>query len=245
VSAFHWITDPGGWIALVTLTAMEIVLGIDNVIFISLLVSRLDPARARRIGFVGLALALGLRAAFLFTLTFLIGLTAPLFLVLDHPVSARDIVLVIGGLFLVWNATVELHDEFEVEDEEDENTPVPKVSRSVAGIILKIALIDLVFSVDSTVTAIGMAQDLSIMIIAVFLSMIAMYSASTGVADFIRRHPTSKVLALAFLVLIGAALIADGSGYHIPRGYIYFAMAFSALIEVFNVAARSRRRRRR
>jgi len=236
------LTDPHAWAALVTLSALEIVLGIDNVVFISVLVARLDPARARRARQIGLSLALVFRIALLFTLTWLIGLSAPVVTVMDNPFSWHDIILIGGGLFLIAKATHEMHAE--IESGEDDGTSAPAAAaQAFSVIILQVVVIDLVFSIDSIVTAIGMAQDIRIMIAAVLIAVLVMYVASGPVARFIADHPTTKMLALAFLVLIGAALFADGFDFHIPRGYIYFAMAFAGAVEAVNILALRKRRR--
>jgi predicted tellurium resistance membrane protein TerC len=237
---FAWIFDPSGWAALVTLAVMEIVLGIDNVVFISVLVTRLPHGRAQQARRIGLLLALAFRVLLLLTLTFILTLTEPVFTLFGHGFSWRDIVLFAGGLFLITKATHEIHSEIEGEDE-GRKTPAPN---ALLVAILQIAVVDLVFSIDSIVTAIGMAQDVSIMITAVVIAMAVMYFASGVVGAFISRHPTTKMLALSFLILIGMALVADGSGLHVPRGYIYSAMAFAAAVEFVNVwAGRNRRKR--
>ncbi|MEC9368720.1 MAG: TerC family protein [Pseudomonadota bacterium] len=235
---FDWLTDPTIWASLLTLTAMEIVLGIDNVVFISVIVSRLPTAVRQRARQIGLALALVFRVVMLLGITWLIGLTAPLFSILGQEISWRDVILIAGGLFLITKATREIHDGIE-GDGDGHGGSLP--ANAFASVIVQIAIIDLVFSVDSIVTAIGMADHVEVMIAAVVLSMIVMYVASGPVAEFIERHPTTKMLALSFLFLIGAALIADGVEFHIPRGYIYFAMAFSAIVETINVFARRRK----
>ncbi|MDQ0392838.1 TerC family protein [Labrys monachus] len=232
------LTDPQAWAALVTLTAMEIILGIDNVVFISVLVSKLPADEARRARSTGLLLALVFRIALLFCLTWLIGLTDPVLTVYGLGLSWRDLILIAGGLFLLFKATHEIHNEFEHDDGEPEPA---RMGAAFTGVILQVAVIDIVFSVDSIVTAIGMAQQLPIMIAAVVMAMIFMYAASGPIGGFIHRHPTTKVLALAFLMLIGVSLVADGVGMHIPRGYIYFAMAFAAGVETINVLAKQRR----
>jgi predicted tellurium resistance membrane protein TerC len=239
--AISLLTDPNAWAALATLTALEIVLGIDNLVFISVLTSRLDPQRARRARQVGLSLAFVFRVLMLFGLTWLMQLTAPLFTVFHMGISWRDIILIGGGLFLIAKATHEIHGEVEARNEE------PVVSTAVqafAWIIAQLVVIDLVFSLDSIITAIGMAEDIEVMIGAVVIAMIVMYAAANPVGAFIADHPTTKMLALAFLVLIGMALVADGFEFHIPRGYIYFAMAFAGAVEVFNVMATRNRRRK-
>jgi predicted tellurium resistance membrane protein TerC len=234
-----WISDPAAWAALVSLTAMEVVLGIDNVVFISVLVSRLPEKAARRARQIGLGLALVLRIALLSILTWLIGLTEPVFTIFGQGFSWRDIVLGAGGLFLIAKATHEIHAEIEGEHEQAASLK----ERAFMFVILQLIVIDLVFSIDSIVTAIGMARDIEIMVLAVLIAVAVMYVASGVVGDFISRHPTTKMLALAFLVLIGVALVADGMGVHIPRGYIYFAMLFAAGVEFVNVLARRKRRK--
>ncbi|MHC5653641.1 TerC family protein [Stappia sp. ICDLI1TA098] len=233
------LNDPKAWASLLTLTVMEIVLGIDNVIFISVLVSRLDEKHARRARQIGLALALVFRIALLSILTVLIGLTAPVFTILGEPFSWRDLILLAGGLFLLVKGTHEIHQGIEG----DSDAHGGAVTAGLAAVIVQVVLIDLVFSVDSIVTAIGMAQHIEVMVAAVVLAMIAMYVASGPIAGFVQKHPTTKMLALAFLLLIGVALVADGLGFHIPRGYIYFAMAFSAGVETINILAAARRKR--
>ena len=235
------LTSPEAWAALVTLTALEIVLGIDNVIFLSIVVSRLPPQRARRARQIGLALALVFRLLLLSLLTWLIGLTEPLLSLGGIDFSWRDIILIGGGLFLIAKATHEIHSE--VEGEED-NADRAAGASAFISVIMQIIVIDLIFSLDSIITAIGMAQDLAIMIAAVVIAVAIMYVSSGAVARFVAEHPTTKMLALAFLVLIGVALVADGFKFHIPRGYIYFAMAFAAAVEAFNVLAARKRRRR-
>jgi predicted tellurium resistance membrane protein TerC len=234
------LSDPQAWAALVTLSALEIVLGIDNVVFISVLVARLDPARRRRARQIGLSLALIFRIALLLALTALIGLAAPVFTVMGNAFSWHDIILIGGGLFLIAKATHEMHAE--IEGGGDEKPATPDGVFSV--IILQVIAIDIVFSIDSIVTAIGMAQDIRIMIAAVLIAVAIMYVASGAVAGFLVAHPTTKMLALAFLVLIGVALIADGFDFHVPRGYIYFAMAFAGAVEAINILARRKRRRK-
>jgi predicted tellurium resistance membrane protein TerC len=235
--------DPHAWAALVTLTVLEIVLGIDNVVFISILVSRCDPKQAKRARQIGMSLAFVFRIAMLFGLTWLMKLTQPLFSLFGIGFSWRDFILIGGGLFLIAKATHEIHNEVEARDG---NGPAAVASQAFYLVVLQLIAVDLIFSLDSIITAIGMVRDIEIMIAAVCLAMIVMYAASGPVSTFIAEHPTTKMLALAFLVLIGMALVADGFEVHIPRGYIYFAMAFAASVEAFNVVAgRNRRRARR
>jgi predicted tellurium resistance membrane protein TerC len=235
------IFDPHAWAALVTLTVLEIVLGIDNIVFISILVSRSDPKQAKRARQIGLALALVFRIIMLFGLTWLMKLTAPVVSVFGMEISWRDIILIGGGLFLIAKATHEIHAEVELREED---TQPGAVSQSFFIVILQLIAVDLIFSLDSIITAIGMAQDIEIMVAAVCIAMAVMYAASGPVSAFVAEHPTTKMLALAFLVLIGMALVADGFEVHIPRGYIYFAMAFAAAVEAFNIMAGRNRRKR-
>jgi predicted tellurium resistance membrane protein TerC len=234
------LTSPEAWAALLTLTALEIVLGIDNVIFLSVVVARIPQAQARRARQIGLALALVFRILLLSLLVWLIGLTQTVLSVKDLAFSWRDMILIGGGLFLIAKATHEIHTEVEARDEEGDDAPR---ASAFFWVIIQIIVIDMVFSLDSIITAIGMAQDLAIMIAAVIIACVVMYVSSGPVARFIAEHPTTKMLALAFLVLIGVALVADGFKFHIPRGYIYFAITFSAAVEAFNVLAKRNRKR--
>jgi predicted tellurium resistance membrane protein TerC len=234
------LTSPEAWAALLTLTALEIVLGIDNVIFLSVIVSRIPPAQARRARQIGLALALVFRILLLSLLVWLIGLTHAVFTVKAIAFSWRDIILIGGGLFLIGKATHEIHTEVEARDGDGDIAPKASV---FFWVIVQIIIIDMVFSLDSIITAIGMAQDLEIMIAAVVIACFIMYVSSGPVAKFVAEHPTTKMLALAFLVLIGVALVADGFQFHIPRGYIYFAILFSGVVEFFNVLAKRNRKR--
>ncbi len=234
------LTSAEAWAALLTLTALEIVLGIDNVIFLSVIVSRIPAAQAKRARQIGLALALVFRIILLSVLVWLIGLTEPVLTVMSIAFSWRDIILIGGGLFLIAKATHEIHAE--VEANEAEPDAAPKAS-AFFWVIVQIIIIDMVFSLDSIITAIGMVQQLEIMIAAVVIACVVMYVSSGPVARFVAEHPTTKMLALAFLVLIGVALVADGFKFHIPRGYIYFAIVFSAAVELFNVLAGRNRKK--
>jgi predicted tellurium resistance membrane protein TerC len=236
------LTDPHAWVALLTLTVLEIVLGIDNVVFISVLVSRLDEKRAQRARQIGLSLALVFRILLLFGLIWLIGLTDPIVTVFDNPFSWHDVILVGGGLFLIAKATHEIHGEIEAGDAPERQKTTASTAAAFALVIAQVVVIDLVFSIDSIITAIGLAEDIRVMIAAILIAVAVMYLASGFVARFIAEHPTTKVLALAFLVLIGVALLADGFNFHIPRGYIYFAMAFAGAVEAVNIMARRRHR---
>ncbi|HLZ01371.1 MAG TPA: TerC family protein [Bradyrhizobium sp.] len=234
------LTSPEAWAALLTLTALEIVLGIDNVIFLSVIVSRIPAPRAKRARQIGLALALVFRIILLTLLVWLIGLTEPVFTASSLSFSWRDVILIGGGLFLIAKSTHEIHAEVDGVDEPDERSGG---TSAFFWVIVQIIVVDMVFSLDSIITAIGMAQDLAIMIAAVVIACLIMYVSSGPVARFVAEHPTTKMLALAFLVLIGVALVADGFKFHIPRSYIYFAIAFSAAVEMFNVLARRNRRK--
>ena len=236
------LTSPEAWAALLTLTALEIVLGIDNVIFLSVIVSRIPPVQAKRARQIGLALALVFRILLLSILVWLIGLTQDVITVRGIGFSWRDIILIGGGLFLIGEATHEIHGEVEAREADDDTAPKPG---AFFWVIVQIIIVDMVFSLDSIITAIGMAQDLEIMVAAVVIACVIMYVSSGPVAKFVADHPTTKMLALAFLVLIGVALVADGFKFHIPRGYIYFAIVFSAAVELFNVLAKTNRRKRR
>lgn len=238
---FDWITDPAIVASLVTLTAMEIVLGIDNIVFISVIVGALPPARAKRARQIGLALALVFRLLLLTAIFWLIGLTTPVLAVFGQAVSWRDLVLIAGGLFLLVKATREIHKDVE-GDHAERNASA--VGAAFGAVVAQIIVIDVVFSVDSIVTAVGMTDLIGVMIAAVVVAMGVMYAASGAIAEFIRRHPTTRMLALAFLLMIGIALVADGVGFHIPRGYLYTAMAFSTLVELLNVLAHRNRRKR-
>lgn len=229
------LSDPQVWMSLLTLTALEIVLGIDNLIFLSIVSGRLplhQQAMARRIG---LALALLGRVGLLFSLTWLIGLTQPLFTVLDHAVSWRDIVLIVGGAFLIVKGTMETHHMLEGHEE---GAGIGTITFGMA--VFQIIVLDVVFALDSIITAVGMSDHLPVMITAVVIAMIVMLVAANPVGDFVNRHPTVKMLALTFLLLVGVALIADGLHFHIPRGYLYFAIAFSLVVELLNIRSRSK-----
>ena len=234
------LTSPEAWAALLTLTALEIVLGIDNVIFLSVIISRIPPRQAKQARQIGLALALVFRILLLSLLVWLIGLTQAVLTVTGMEFSWRDIILIGGGMFLIAKATHEIHAEVEARDNEGDDAPR---ASAFFWVIIQIIVIDMVFSLDSIITAIGMAQDLAIMIAAVMIACLVMYVSSGPIARFVAEHPTTKMLALAFLVLIGVALVADGFKFHIPRGYIYFAIVFSAAVEAFNVLAKLNRKK--
>jgi predicted tellurium resistance membrane protein TerC len=233
-----WLADPNAWVSLLTLTMLEIVLGIDNIIFISILSGRLpakDQPRARTLGLMG---AFVTRVLLLLSITWVMRLTQPLLTLFNHPFSGRDLILLAGGLFLIGKATMEIHDKLEGETEEEEAKA--RLTRSLWKTIVQIMIIDIVFSLDSVITAVGMADEVSIMIAANVIALGVMLFAARPISDFVDRHPTVKMLALAFLVLIGTNLVAEGVGQHISKGYTYVAMAFSVLVEMLNIKARAR-----
>jgi len=236
----EWLSDPNIWASLATLTALEIVLGIDNLVFLSIVTEKLPPERQPAARRIGLGLALAMRIALLSVVVWIAGLVAPVFSIGEHVVSWRDMILLGGGLFLIGKGTFEIHSAVEGEHEE----AASGASTSFAFAIAQIVALDLVFSLDSVITAIGMTQNLPVMVTAVVLAMAVMLFAAEPVSRFIRTHPTTKMLALSFLLLIGTALIADGLHFHIERGYIYAAIVFSVLVEVLNLAARRARRKK-
>jgi predicted tellurium resistance membrane protein TerC len=229
-----WITDPQAWIALGTLTVLEIVLGIDNVVFISILSGKLPPGQQHKARRWGLLLAMGMRIALLFAISWVIGLTKPLFTAIGQEISGRDLILLLGGLFLLAKSTHEIHNKLEGE----EGHASARVPPSMAGVLVQIILLDVVFSLDSVITAVGMADQIGVMIAAVVIAVGFMMVFAGPVSRFVERHPTVKMLALSFLLLIGVSLIAEGLDRHIPKGYIYFAMAFSVFVEMLNLRLR-------
>lgn len=230
---------PENLTALVTLTAMEIVLGIDNIVFIAILTSKVEASKQNRVRIIGLGLAMGFRILLLLAITWIMGLTKPLFSLFDHEVTGKDFILLAGGLFLITKATMEIHHKIEGDEKKEKRTPARV---SVGMVIAQIIVIDLVFSLDSVITAVGMARALWVMITAVIVAVGVMMVFAGRISRFIDLHPTMKMLALSFLLLIGVMLVADGLGQHIPRGYIYFAMAFSLIVEVLNMRAGLRRK---
>jgi predicted tellurium resistance membrane protein TerC len=234
----EWLTQPEAWIALVTLTVLEVVLGIDNVIFIAILAGKLPRRQQAKARQVGLGLAMITRILLLAFIAWIARLTAPLFGVFGHEVSGRDLILIFGGLFLIGKATFEIHDRLEGE----EGRGSTKVAASFSAVITQIVLLDIVFSLDSVITAVGMARHLPVMIAAVIIAVIIMMWSAGPISDFVHRHPTLKVLALSFLLLIGVSLLAEGLGQHISKGYIYFAMGFSVFVEMLNLKMRARAR---
>jgi len=229
----EWIASPEAWIALGALTLLEIVLGIDNIVFISILSNKLPAEQQPLARRVGLGMALVGRILLLLSISWVMGLTAPLFTVLDHAFSGRDLILVIGGLFLIGKATTEIHEKLEGEDGGMETT----IPVSFASVITQIFLLDVVFSIDSVITAVGMADDVEVMIVAVTIAIVIMMVSAEAISSFVEAHPTVKMLALSFLLLIGVTLVAEGFGQHIPKGYIYSAMAFSLIVEMLNLRA--------
>jgi predicted tellurium resistance membrane protein TerC len=230
------LTDPQAWIAFATLTALELVLGIDNIIFISILVDKLPPEKRELARRIGLFMAMFMRIGLLLLLSVIVGLVAPLFTVFGQEISGRDLILILGGLFLIWKSTGEIHQSLEGEEEHGGSA----VGNTMAGIILQIMVIDLVFSLDSIITAVGMVDEVAIMIAAVIASVGLMMTFASGIGRFVSNHPSIKMLALTFLVVVGVVLMAEGLGHHLPKGYIYFAMAFSLGVEMLNIRFRKR-----
>jgi len=237
---FDWILLPEAWLALATLTALEIVLGIDNIIFLSILVGRLPVHQRQRGRIIGLGLAMGTRIALLLSLSWLMKLVAPLFTVLTQEISGRDLILILGGLFLLFKSTMEIHEALEGPEEEAGPAGATKAGAGFLAIIVQIAIIDIVFSLDSVITAVGMADQVAVMVLAIILAVGVMMFAAKPIGDFVDLHPTIKMLALSFLILIGVALVGEGLELHIPKGYIYFAMAFSLGVEMVNMRLRAK-----
>ena len=232
-----WLTDPEAWIALFTLTALEIVLGVDNIVFISILVGRLPEKQRQRARMLGLAFAMLTRIGLLLSLTWMMTLTNPLFTIVGREISGRDLILIAGGLFLLWKSVHEIHHALEGEEEAAGTTAA---LAGFGAVIAQIAIIDIVFSLDSVITAVGMVDHLAVMIVAIVAAVGVMMFSAKAIGEFVERHPTVKMLALSFLTLIGVALIAEGWHYHIPKGYIYFAMAFSVAVEMLNIRTRKK-----
>ena len=233
----EWLTDPQVWIAFGTLTALELVLGIDNIVFISILAGKLPPEQQKKARLVGLGLAMFMRVGLLFSLSWIIGLTAPLFTVVGQEISGRDLVLIAGGLFLIGKSTHEIHSKLEG----DEGSGSTRIRSSFVSVIVQILLLDIVFSLDSVITAVGMVDEIWIMIAAVVVAVLFMMAFASPISNFVDRHPTVKMLALSFLLLIGVTLLAEAFDRHIPKGYIYFAMAFSVFVEMLNLRLRKSR----
>jgi predicted tellurium resistance membrane protein TerC len=236
----EWLTDPEAWIALFTLTALEIVLGVDNIIFISILVGRLPEAQRQRARILGLGFAMATRILLLLSLAWVMTLTEPLFTIVGKEISGRDLILILGGLFLLWKSVHEIHGSLEGEEEAD-HAAGAAARATFATIIIQIGIIDIVFSLDSVITAVGMADHVAIMVIAIVIAVGVMMFSAKAIGEFVDRHPTVKMLALSFLILVGLALVAEGWDFHIPKGYIYFAMAFSVGVEMLNLRARAKR----
>ncbi len=232
-----WLSDPQTWIALATLTSLEIVLGIDNIIFISILVGRLPTGQRNQARIIGLSLAMISRILLLLSLTWVMGLTKPFFSIFANDISGRDLILIFGGLFLIAKSTHEIHNNLEGT----EDTEHQAKASSYMGVLIQIAIIDIIFSLDSVITAVGLVDQIVIMIIAIVISVIVMMVAARAIGDFVDKHPTIKMLALSFLILVGMALFGEGLELHIPKGYIYFAMAFSIAVEMLNLRTRTRR----
>ena len=236
---FEWMASPEAWVALVTLTALEIVLGIDNIIFISVLVGRLPEHQRNSARIIGLSLAMISRLLLLFSLAWMMRLTEPLFTVLEHEISGRDLILIAGGLFLLWKSTQEIWES--LEGAEDTGADKPGAVASYGMILVQIAIIDIVFSLDSVITAVGMVDDIPVMVIAIVIAVAVMMFAAKPIGEFVDRHPSIKMLALSFLILVGVVLVGEGWDLHIPKGYIYFAMAFAFAVEIINIRMRKKR----
>jgi len=235
---FEWIADPQAWVALATLTALEIVLGIDNIIFISILVARLPEAERERARKIGLALAMLMRLGLLFSIVWVMGLVEPWFTIANQAISGRDLILIGGGLFLLFKSTREIHASFELSMQ-NENGAKPAQS-AFAATLIQIALLDIVFSLDSVITAVGLVDQIVVMAIAIVIAVGIMLVAAKSIGDFVEAHPTIKVLALSFLIMVGMILIAEGLDFHVPKGYVYFAMAFSVAVEMINIRLRKK-----
>jgi predicted tellurium resistance membrane protein TerC len=233
-----WITNPESWVALLTLTVLEIVLGIDNVVFISVLVQRLPAELRDRARTIGLTLAMGMRILLLLTISWIVGLTEPVFTIGDHGFSVRDLILIGGGLFLIWKSVTEIHEALEGDEG---HAAGGGRAATMASVLVQIVLLDIVFSLDSVLTAVGMANDIGVMIAAVVIAVVVMLFASGPISRFVHEHPTVKMLALSFLLLIGVTLLADGFGVHVEKGYIYAAMGFAVFVEALNYWSRRRR----
>jgi len=248
-SAMQLLSDPNAWIAFLTLSALEIILGIDNIIFISVIANRLPSEIREKVRRFGLLFALATRILLLLSLSWVMSLTNPLFTVSDHQISGRDFILLLGGFFLIWKASKEIYIEVEVGDHSDEESHSFRIGGSKSmlslfiGSVLQIGLLDIIFSLDSVITAVGMVDQISVMIAAVLASVLIMLIAARPIGDFVQRHPSIKVLALSFLTVVGVVLIAEGMGVHIPKGYVYVAMAFSLSVELLNIRSREKKKK--
>ncbi len=238
----EWLSTPETWVAFLTLTVLEIVLGIDNIIFISILVGRLPREQQPRARILGLALAMGTRILLLLSITWVMRLTTVLFTVLDHGVSGRDLILFFGGLFLLFKSTLEIWHSLEGEAEDEHEGG--KAKSGMVGVVLQIAVIDIIFSLDSVITAVGLVQNVPVMIAAIIVAVLVMMAASGTISDFIEKHPSLKMLALSFLIVVGTLLVAESFGVHVPKGYVYFAMAFSLAVEALNIRMRTAMKRK-
>ncbi|GAB3386190.1 TerC family protein [Azotobacter armeniacus] len=237
----EWLANPEIWVAFLTLTALEIVLGIDNIVFISILVGRLPKEQQPKARFFGLALAMGTRILLLLSIAWVMRLTSDLFTILDQGVSGRDLILFFGGLFLLFKSTMEIWHSLEGEEEEGHKGGA---KAGFVGVILQIAVIDIIFSLDSVITAVGLVQNVPVMIAAIIISVLVMMMAAGTISDFIEKHPSLKILALSFLIVVGTLLVAEAFGVHVPKGYIYFAMAFSLAVEALNIRVRTAMKRK-
>ena len=248
-SLLQLMSDPNAWVAFLTLSALEIILGIDNIIFISVIANRLPLEIREKVRRFGLIFALVTRILLLLSLSWVMSLTNPLFSINDHAISGRDLILLLGGFFLIWKASKEIYVEVEVGEDDDEQGDASKatVNKSMlslfVGSVLQIGILDIIFSLDSVITAVGMVDDISIMIAAVLASVMIMLIAAKPIGDFVHRHPSIKVLALSFLTVVGVVLIAEGMGVHIPKGYVYVAMAFSLAVELLNIRSRQKKKK--
>jgi len=248
-SFLQLISDPNAWIAFLTLSALEIILGIDNIIFISVIANRLPTEIREKVRRFGLVFALLTRVLLLLSLSWVMGLTKPLFILLDQSISGRDLILLLGGFFLIWKASKEIYTEVEVGDHAEGagNSHISHTNKSISALfissVLQIGLLDIIFSLDSVITAVGMVDEISIMIAAVMASVMIMLVAAKPIGDFVHRHPSIKVLALSFLTVVGVVLIAEGMGVHIPKGYVYVAMAFSLSVELLNIRSREKKKK--
>ncbi|RZU36959.1 putative tellurium resistance membrane protein TerC [Fluviicoccus keumensis] len=238
-----WMNDPQAWVSLATLTLLEIVLGVDNIIFLTILVNKVPPEQRQKTRLFGLALAMGTRILLLLSLAWVMRLTEPLVTIAGHGITGRDLILIGGGLFLLWKASTEIYDEVEAEAEEDAVVEAGDSKQAAfVAVILQIAVIDIVFSLDSVITAVGLSQHLPVMVLAIVCAVGVMMFAAKAIGDFVDEHPSIKMLALSFLVVVGTVLVADGMGFHVPKGYIYFAMAFSLAVEALNIRMRKKKK---
>ena len=237
---FEWIADPQAWITLATLTFLEIVLGIDNIIFLTILVNKVEAEKRQHARLFGLSLAMVTRILLLLSLAWVMRLTQPFFILFEHGVSGRDLILIGGGLFLLWKAATEIFESVEAGEHGEETAAKGMARVGLASIVLQIAVIDIVFSLDSVITAVGLSSHIPVMVIAIVLAVGVMMFAAKPIGDFVDAHPSIKILALSFLILVGTVLIADGMGMHVPKGYVYFAMAFSLAVEMINIRMRKK-----